>query len=110
MLVDRLSLLASFLGGSTEISGDYPAWEYNPDSKLRNIASDAYKSLYNAEPQIATIHAGLECGTLSSKISGLDCISIGPTILDVHTPRERFAISSLERTWKMLVEILKNLK
>jgi len=110
MLVDRLSLLSSFIGGSTEISGDYPAWEYNPASKLRILASDVYKSLYNKDPHIATIHAGLECGTLSSKISGLDCISIGPTISDVHTPRERFHISSLERTWKMLVEILKNLK
>ncbi len=110
MLVDRLSILSASLGGSTEISGDYPAWEYNADSKLRDIVADVYKSLYNAEPQIATIHAGLECGSFSSKISGLDCISVGPTILDVHTPRERFSISSLDRTWKMLVEILKKLK
>ena len=110
MLVDRLSLLSSFVGGSTEVFGNYSAWEYNPDSKLRKIAVDAYKSLYNTDPQILTIHAGLECGTFSSKISGIDCISIGPTILDVHTPRERFSISSLNRTWELLLKILKNLK
>jgi dipeptidase D len=68
-----------------------------------------YREVYGEEPQVVAIHAGLECGLLSEKIEGLDCVSIGPQMYDIHTSRERLNIASTERTWKYLLEILKNL-
>ena len=98
------------LGGSVDISGEYPAWEYNPDSKLRDIMVDVYKEMYGEEPKIEAIHAGLECGVFCGKIDGLDCVSFGPDLPDIHTPRERMSIASVQRVWKYLLEILKRIK
>ena len=61
------------------------------------------------EPQVLAIHAGLECGLLGEKLPGLDCVSIGPQMHDIHTSREKLDIASTERTWKFLLEVLKNL-
>jgi dipeptidase D len=65
--------------------------------------------VYGQDPQVVAIHAGLECGLLSEKIEGLDCVSMGPQMYDIHTSRERLDIASTERTWKYLLEVLKNL-
>ena len=70
---------------------------------------DTYKRMYNKEPEVLAIHAGLECGLLGKKIPGLDCVSIGPQMYDIHTSRERLSIASTERTWEFLLEILKAL-
>lgn len=109
-LADRLSLLAGFLGGRCSISGDYPAWEYNPDSELREGMRESYVALYGKEPKVETIHAGLECGIFSGKIPGLDCVSFGPDAFDIHTPKERLSISSTERVWKLILDFLKKAK
>ena len=95
-------------GSYTEM-GDYPAWEYRKDSPLRDTMVRVYKEMTGKEAQVVAIHAGLECGLLSEKLPGLDCVSIGPEMHDIHTSRETLGIASTERTWKFLLEILKNL-
>ena len=65
--------------------------------------------MFSAEPEVVSIHAGLECGLLGDKLPGLDCVSIGPQMHDIHTSREKLEIASTERTWNFLREILKNL-
>lgn len=106
-VADRLTFLTEFLGGTVHISGDYPAWEYKAESKLRERMAETYRDLFQEEPKIEAIHAGLECGIFSGKLEGLDCISFGPANFDIHTPKERLSISSTEKVWKLLVEFLK---
>ena len=106
-VTDRLSFITEFLGGTVNISGDYPAWEYKADSQMRDLMVQTYRDLFNEEPQIQAIHAGLECGIFSGKIDGLDCISFGPANFDIHTPKERLSISSTKKVWTLIVEFLK---
>lgn len=106
MLSEKIAILSESLGGKTEILGDYTGWDYLENSSLRKTMVEVFLKQYGYEPKIEAIHAGLECGVLASKIEGLDCISIGPDILDIHTPRERMSISSVARVWKMLTETL----
>ena len=108
-LVQRLEELAKFHGAEFSCNGDYPAWEYKADSKLRDTAVAVYREMFQKDPQVVAIHAGLECGLLSEKLPGLDCISIGPDMYDIHTSRERLSISSTQRTWAFLQQILKEL-
>ena len=108
-LLNRLKELAEFNEGSYSEMGDYPAWEYKKDSRLRDTMVAVYGRLFGKEPQVLAIHAGLECGLLSEKLPGLDCVSIGPNMHDIHTSRERLDIASTRRTWEFLLEILKAL-
>jgi len=108
-LLDKLKELAEFYGGSYSETGDYPAWEYKKDSYLRDTMVRVYTKLFEKEPQVVAIHAGLECGLLSEKLPGLDCVSIGPDMQDIHTSRERLNVASVERTWNFLLEILREL-
>lgn len=109
-VADRLTFLTEFLGGDAAVSGDYPAWEYKADSPVRSLITDIYRELFQKEPQIQAIHAGLECGIFSGKIKDLDCVSMGPEMYDIHTPKERLSISSTERVWKLILEFLKQSK
>ncbi len=106
-LIRKIRELALMLGGESEVTGDYPAWEYREISPLRDAVSAVYKMQYGDMPEIKTIHAGLECGVFASKIPELDCVSIGPDIPDIHTVRERLHIASVERTWKLIKEVLR---
>ena len=106
-LLEKLKALAEFNGADYSQMGDYPAWEYKADSRLRDTMVTVYKQLYGQDPQVVAIHAGLECGLLSEKLPGLDCVSIGPEMHDIHTSRERLGIASVERTWNFILEILK---
>ena len=108
-LLDKLAELAQFYEAGYSEVGDYPAWEYKKDSKLRDTMVRLYTQLYGKEPQVVAIHAGLECGLLSEKLPGLDCVSIGPDMHDIHTSREKLEIASTRRTWEFLLETLKNL-
>lgn len=108
-LLDRLQELARFYDARYSEMGNYPAWEYRKDSHLRDTMVKIYKELYGKEPEVVAIHAGLECGLLSEKLPGLDCVSIGPDMQDIHTSREKLHIASTARTWQFLLEILKNL-
>ena len=108
-LLAKLKELAEFYGASYTQMGEYPAWEYKTDSKLRDIMVKTYADMFGKEPQVMAIHAGLECGILGEKLPGLDCVSIGPQMHDIHTSRERLEIESTERTWNFLLEVLKAL-
>ena len=108
-LLDRLAELAKFYGADYSEVGDYPAWEYRKDSLLRDTMVQTYRDMFGKEPQVVAIHAGLECGLLSEKLPGLDCVSIGPDMHDIHTSREKLEIESTRRTWEFLLAILKAL-
>ncbi len=108
-LLEQLKTLAHFYEGSYSQKGEYPAWEYRKDSRLRETMLEAYRTLFGKEPQVVAIHAGLECGLLSQKLPGLDCVSIGPQMHDIHTSRETLEIASTERTWRFLLAVLKAL-
>lgn len=98
------------LGGATVNSNDgYPAWEPNVNSKLVELAKNVYKNKFGKEPIIEVIHAGLECGLIGDKYPGIDMLSIGPNLYDVHSPDERLQISSTKRIWDFLLELLKNI-
>lgn len=105
-IADKIAQLTSYLGGTTEFMGDYPAWTYNRTSPLRDTCVEIYRKMYGEAPQIDIIHAGLECGILSSKIQGLDCISFGPNLYDIHSPNEHMSISSVDRVWEYLLAVL----
>lgn len=96
-------------GGSFELAGDYPAWEYKEKSDLCDHMKKIYQKQYGKAPKVLSIHAGLECGILAAKKPGLDCVACGPDILDIHTTRERLSISSVERVWKFILEVLETL-
>ena len=105
-LSEKLTALAGQAGGASEQSGDYSAWEYKPDTALERTAAEVFKAQYGKAPEIVTIHAGLECGILTAKAPQLEAISIGPDLLDIHTPRERLSIASAARTWDFLLALL----
>ena len=105
-LREKLKMMTEILGGEISYHGLYPGWPYARESALRDLCVRKYTELYGVEPKVEVIHAGLECGILSSKIEGLDCISIGPNMSDVHTPDEKISISSVARVWDYLKAVL----
>ncbi len=108
-LLTKLQELAAFYDAKCTVRGKYPAWEYKKDSTLRDTMARVYNEMYGKAPEIVAIHAGLECGLLSEKLPGLDCVSIGPNMKDIHTSRERLEIASTKRTWEFLMEVLRAL-
>ena len=108
-LINQLKSLAALCGATVGIRGDYPGWDYDPDSPLREKMVTIYEEMYGVKPQIEAIHAGLECGIFQSKIPGLDCVSIGPDMQDIHTTRETLSIPSVQRVWKFLLKVLESL-
>lgn len=108
-LLEKLKQLCQFHNGSYSQMGEYPAWEYRKDSPLRDTMVRVYQQMYGTEPEVLAIHAGLECGLLGEKLPGLDCVSIGPQMHDIHTSREKLEIASTERVWKYLLAVLKEL-
>ncbi|MCI9493019.1 MAG: aminoacyl-histidine dipeptidase [Lachnospiraceae bacterium] len=109
-LTGQLIFITEFLGGEVVVKGDYPAWEYQANSPMRELMAETYRDLFQEEPKLQAIHAGLECGIFSGKIEGLDCISFGPNNYDIHTPKERLSISSTQKVWKLILEFLKRSK
>lgn len=110
MLICRISRLMSALGGKIEISGNYPGWQYKSVSPLRDLMVEVFTEQYGYAPKIEAIHAGLECGLFADKIPGLDCVSFGPDLKEIHTCRETMSISSVQRVWRMVLEVLKRMK
>ena len=109
-LSDKIEYLTEFLGGEYERQGVYPAWEYRKDSPLRDKMVEVYEEMYGQKPNVVAIHAGLECGLFYKKMEGLDCVSLGPDMKDIHTSEEVLDIASTERVWKYLVKVLESLK
>ncbi|MBO4668456.1 MAG: aminoacyl-histidine dipeptidase [Lachnospiraceae bacterium] len=105
-LIEKISTMGELCGATVSRNSEYPGWQYRMDSPLRDLAVAAYREQYGEEPQVLTIHAGLECGLLLEKIPDLDAISMGPQMHDIHTTKERMDIASVERTWRLLKAIL----
>ena len=108
-LVQKLKALADTSGASFSRRGDYPAWEFRKESVLRDTMVRVFEAQYGKTPVVETIHAGLECGLLAEKLPGLDAVSVGPDLMDIHSPRERMSVSSVQRTWKYLLAVLAEL-
>ncbi|MCR5108051.1 MAG: aminoacyl-histidine dipeptidase [Lachnospiraceae bacterium] len=108
-LCSRLDCLTELFCGYTDHSGDYPAWEFNSDSGLLSIMRETYEEKYKKSPKITVIHAGLECGIFNGRIEGLDCVSIGPDMKDIHTPDESLDLDSVLRTYEFLLSVLERM-
>ncbi len=108
-LLSELRALAEKYAADYEESGHYPAWEYCKNSVLRDTMISTYRDLYGKEPIVEAIHAGLECGIFCDRLEGLDAVSFGPQMYDIHTSRERLSIASVQRTWQYLVAVLEKL-
>ena len=106
-LIRKLKNIASLFEAGVEISGKYPGWKFRQTSELRDHMVAVYRDMYGKEPRIEAIHAGLECGILSDKIQDLDCISIGPDMEDIHSPKERLSVKSTANVWEYLKAVLK---
>ena len=110
MLVERLRCLAELLGGRAEVYGDYTGWAYRKDSPLRELLAEVFTQQYGHPPRIEAVHAGLECGIFAGKLPGLDCVSLGPDLREIHTCQEKMHIASVQRLWALLVETLRRMK
>ena len=110
MILRHIAVLTEQLGGTVTVAGDYPAWEYRRESHLRDVMCKVYEEQYGQAPKIEAIHAGLECGLFCGKLPGLDAVSFGPDLLDIHTTNERMSISSVQRVWTYLCAVLRELK
>lgn len=108
--VQKLTSFVNFLKGEYEILSDYPVWEYKTTSQLRDIMVSTYTDMYGEEPVVTALHAGLECGILSSKIFDADMVSIGPDIFDVHTVKEKLSVQSAERCFDYLLKVIEKCK
>ena len=108
-LIEKLKQTGEKYGAAYTQAGEYPAWEYRKESRLRDVMIAVFEDLYGRKPVVEAIHAGLECGLFSDKIPGLDCVSFGPDMQDIHTTRERLNIASTARTWKYLLAVLARL-
>lgn len=105
---NAVSAVLQLAGAEVEQTDGYPAWQMNPNSELTQLAIESYKRLFNKEPIVRGIHAGLECGQFATSYPGMDMVSFGPTLRDVHTPDERLLIPTVQMVWDHLLDILKN--
>jgi dipeptidase D len=96
-------------GVEVAFSGRFSGWNPNPNSPILLLMEDVYKGMYGQDPNVTAVHAGLECGTIVSKYPGMDAISIGPTLQDVHTPNERIQVASVKKLNDFLIETLKQI-
>ena len=108
--IPAMKQLAYQIGVEYEIGSYYPGWEYAKESEIRDICIEVYRDMFNKEPVVGAIHAGLECGLLMDKIPGLDAISMGPDAYDAHSPNEHVSIKSVGNIYNLLCEILKKIK
>lgn len=108
-LIGKLKSIGGLADAKVMVRGDYPGWAYQKESPLRKKMVEVYQEFYGREPKVEAIHAGVECGLLAYKIPGLDCISIGPDMKNIHTTEEELSISSTERVWNYLLRVLEAL-
>ena len=108
-LTNSLKSCFELAGFKVEFSGSYPGWQPNVDSEILQILTPLYEKLFGEKAKVAACHAGLECGILGQNYPLMDMISFGPTIRGAHSPDERVSISSVQKFWKFLLEILKNI-
>jgi dipeptidase D len=107
---DQIKVFADCLNADFIETAEYPEWAYQRQSKLRDLFVKTHEDMYGKRPLIKALHAGLECGVFAEKIPGLDLISLGPDMFDVHTPDEKVSIGSTKRTWEYLIKVMENFK
>jgi dipeptidase D len=109
-ILEEAKQISKLVKARLDVDGDYPGWEYCPDSKLRPICEKVYEEINGQKPEIMAIHAGVECGLFMEKKPGIDAIAFGPNLYDVHSPDEHMSISSTQKTYEFLLALLKELK
>ena len=107
---DMVETVFKMAGAKVVHSDGYPGWTPNPDSAVLQVVVGSYNRLFNVQPIVRSIHAGLECGLFLEKYPNLDMVSFGPTIRGAHSPDERLHIGSTQKFWKHLVDVLESLK
>jgi dipeptidase D len=109
MAAEMVEAVMKLAGADVEHSDGYPGWTPNPDSEVAAITVESYKRLFNNAPVVKSIHAGLECGLFLEKYPNLDMVSFGPTIKGAHSPDERINIETVNKFWRLLVDVLENI-
>jgi len=108
-LRQQIEAVAWLAGGKAMQGNKYPGWKPNMNSVLLARATDVFKEMFNKEPRVTAIHAGLECGIIGDRIGGMDMLSFGPDVQNPHSPDERTRISSVDRFWRFLKTLLQQL-
>lgn len=108
-ITDRITALYENIGCQVECNDPSVGWTPNPDSKLLKIAEESFRDLFRHDPKVEALHAGLECGLFLEKMPGMDMISFGPTLKDIHSPNEKAYIPSVAEFWNLLTDILRRL-
>lgn len=106
---EMVTAVFELAGAKVEARDPYPGWKPNSDSEILKVAAESYKRLFGKEAKVKAIHAGLECGLILDVYPGLDMVSFGPTLRDVHSPMERIEIATVDLWWKHLLDVLKNI-
>jgi len=106
---DMVACVFALAGARIEHSDGYPGWTPNPGSEILEVTKAAYTKLFDIEPKVLAIHAGLECGVIGEKYPGMDMISYGPTIKGAHSPDERLLIDTVKKFWDLTIEVLANI-
>ncbi|MBP5772831.1 MAG: aminoacyl-histidine dipeptidase [Eubacterium sp.] len=109
-VVEQIRALTEIFGGEIKTYGKYNGWEPIENSKITKVMTESFKNLFGKEPKVGTVHAGLECGIFCDKIEGLDVISFGPQVDDIHTTDEKASILSAQRCWELILKTLEELK
>ncbi len=109
-IVSTIKDIAREAGVEYDIKGGYPGWQPNPDSAILGVCKNVFTELFDKEPHIEAIHAGLECGIIGSKFENMDMISLGPTIKNPHSPDEKLFLPSVPKIWEFLIALLKVIK
>lgn len=109
-IINKIDIMGKAFGFEIKKNGEYPEWPYNSELKIKDLSMEIYKKLFNMEPTVTALHAGLECGIFKEKLSNdIEIISFGPNIFNVHTINEHMDIESVERMYIFLIELLKNI-
>lgn len=108
-IADRVKALFEIIGATVRFDDSYVGWAPNPDSKVLKVAEESFETLFGKKPKVEALHAGLETGLFLEKMPGLDMISFGPTLKDIHSPSEKANIPSVQQFWKFLIDILRRL-
>ena len=107
-LANALRSAFELSGCEVTFTGSYPGWEPNVNASILKVLKEQYEILFGEKPNVVACHAGLECGILGQNYPEMEMISFGPTIRGAHSPDEKVSISSVQKFWKYLLEILKN--
>jgi dipeptidase D len=108
-LANALRSTFELIGCEVNISGSYPGWTPNVSSPILEVLKEIYEKQNGEKPHVVACHAGLECGILGTNYPDMDMISFGPTIKGAHSPDERASITSAQKYWKFVLEILQNI-